>query len=392
MGDFKSDLHVEERLIHGKPESKFNLEMDVYRKLVEESISGFLKFMEAVNESITSLEDNMIMSNVQFKARIKDAIGTVCNTDKKPLDDIFGFELITANERSKEILMLIIHKLYDENYCLRINNHNKSNGYVAHHRIGTLKVNIDGEEFENIDSYILNAKTKRLKPEFRDLSRITVFQMTNEEREQLFEDVPLFPTLREEVIRDGRLDKDILDAIKESANIIVSSLGEEERLKVPVVEVQFKTASVAEEAVFGTASHVAYKPVDAHEIIDNYNHCKLMRGMHFPFKFQREDGKMRLQQSNLTLIEMYPFLRETIIAFRKDHPKPMPTYDMHFGTIFPELKPYIRDLSKKEPFHKVNNANKESMWRCLKLKALNPDFTMPDFINAKKQKEGEIQK
>ena len=101
MNQFKKQLKIKEKMINGKPESIFNQELDAYRKLLEESIPGFFVFMDAVNEAINSLEDNMIMSSIQFKTRIKDAIGTVTNSDKKPLDDIFGFELIARNEKNK---------------------------------------------------------------------------------------------------------------------------------------------------------------------------------------------------------------------------------------------------------------------------------------------------
>lgn len=383
MNEFTSGLQVKEKEIYGKPESKFNQEMDVYRKLIEETLPGYIKFMEAINLAITSLEDNLIMSDVKFKARIKDAIGSVKNTEQKALDDIFGFEFITPNERDKEILMLLINKIYDEKICSKEKSHNKSNGYCAYHRVGTVKKQFTGYEFDNIESYILNKKTRRLKEEYRDLSKKTQIQMSADE---LYEEVYLYPYLREQVIKDGSLDLDIVESLKEALAIIKENSGN--ALDIPVMEVQFKTASVAEEAIFGKASHNQYKPAETKDIISSYNNRKLMRGMHFPFKFHRKDGAMKLQPTNITLIEMYPFLREPIIHFNKNHPNALASYDMYFASVFPELKQYVKELSKKEPCLTVRNQNKDAIWRILKLKALNPEFSIPDYVARSKQTKG----
>ena len=160
-------------------------------------------------------------------------------------------------------------------------------------------------------------------------------------------------------------------------------------VELPITEIQFKTTDVAQESIFGKASHVGYKPVDESKIIHAYNFKKLMRGMHFPFKFQREDGKMKLQHSNTTLLEMYPFLRKTVLDFKKQHPMPLLSFDMHFATVFPELKPYVQELkkSKKEPYARVGNTNPDSIWRILKIKALNPDFSIPEYVKHVKKRE-----
>lgn len=389
MNEFLQNLQVKEKMINGKPESKYNQELDVYRKLVEESIHGFLIFMDAVNDAINTLEDNMIMSSVQFKTRIKDAMGTVNNSDKKPLDDIFGFELIARNERNKEILMLLIHKIYDKKICYRINNHNKSNGYIAHHRVGVIKSEFSGDEFKDIESYILSAKTKRLKKEYRDLNRNTLLQMTIKERENLYEEIYLFPELRQQIIKEGQLDKDTINAILEAANVLIDRLQKAKSIEIPVVEVQFKTSSVAEEAIFGTASHVNYKLVNEDEVISDFKNHYLIRGMNYPFKFFRTNNEMKLQTSDTTLLEMYPFLKDLIKEFKHSNQAPITTYDMHFATIFPELKEYVEEVSKVEPYYSTANSNKESLWTILKLRALNPKLAYSTIQTQNIKKEGE---
>jgi hypothetical protein len=51
------------------------------------------------------------LGKTKLKSRIKAAESSLINSQKKELDDVFGFEIITQNERDKEILMLIIYNL-----------------------------------------------------------------------------------------------------------------------------------------------------------------------------------------------------------------------------------------------------------------------------------------
>ena len=392
MNEFKKGLRVGKETIYGKPENEFNTEIDTYRDYIREGLPGFIAFMETINTTLNTLEDNLIMSGVTFKARIKDAIGAVKNSDKKSLDDMFGMELVTPNEIDKEILMILIDKIYHQDFGYRENNYNKSNGYRAYHRIGSIKDDFGNEDFNNLEYYIMNKKTKKLKEEYKDMKTTTLMGMSREQREEFYEDVPLYPYISEQIKKDGAIDPSVIEVLQTAMKQIKKCFSGFDIKKVPITEIQFKTADVAYESVYGRASHANYKPVDESKIIRAYNLKKLMRGMHFPFKFQREDKKMKLQQSNITLIEMYPFLRKTMLDFKKRHPTPLLSFDMHFATVFPELKPYVQELkkNKKEPSARVGNTNADSIWRILKLKALNPDFSIPEYVKQiKKRKEGQ---
>lgn len=383
MNEFKQELKVPEKEVYGKPESKFRQEMDVYRDLVETSLPGFFSFMEGLNKALNMLEDEFIMSNLEFRARLKDTIGTLKTSDHKPLDDIFGFEIITPNEADKELIMLLINKMFDDKYCSRAKKHNKTNGYKAYHRVGSLKKEHTDSDFDNIEEYILNATTIELKEEHRDKSREEQKSLTKEE---LFEEVYLYPELRK-LIQEGNLSKTTIDAIIRARETVYANLTDIPEADIPVIELQFKTKEVAEEAKFGTASHNYYKPVDQEKIKKDYVDGKLIRGIHYPFKFQRMNGRMVLQTSNLTLFEMFPFLKDTIIKYKMENPKPISSYNMHFAIVFPALKPYVRELAKKEPYHVTKNTNKYSVWEILKSKIINPDYKIPEY--PKRDKEGE---
>ncbi len=376
----------DDRLVFGLPYKQFDVEMDAYRHYISENLPGFINFMEVLNFVISKLEDNLIMSNVHFTARLKDAISSIKNSSKKTLDDVFGFELITPNETDKEVLMLLIHKIFDDNICFRNKKHDKSNGYRAYHCVGVVKQCFTGNEFDTIEEYILTAKTKRIKEFYKDLPKDEQKKIPSEE---LFEQVDMYPRLKQQIIDNGTLYEDTINALKDAIYYISQYYEENDEIRrsIPPIEIQFKTAAVAEEAIYGKARHALYKEEDAQIIINKYNTRKLMRGMDFPFKFQRENGRMKLQTTTTTLIEMWPFLKETIRKFKKQHPFTLASYDMHLATVFPELKPYIKELSKKEPCLTVRNQDKDAIWRLLKLKIINPDFTIPIYKERKSRGE-----
>lgn len=386
MNEFLQNLRVnpEETTVLNKPENVFRREMDAYRELVATSLPGFISFMEALNSGLNSLEDDLIMSNIEFKARLKDAIGALENSQKKPLDDLFGFEIITPNEIDKEILMVLLNQMFDDKLCSRIKSHNKSNGYKAFHRTGVIKEKVTVTDYDEMIDYILNTKVKKLRNEHRDKTRDEQKGIPHEE---CFEEDYLYPGLRK-LIQEGNLSRITIDSLINARNTIYSDLNKINYKDIPVIEIQFKTAEVAEEANFGTASHTYYKRVDEEKIKEEYKSQKFIRGIHYPFKFYRKNGKMLLQPSNYTLFEMYPFLKETIVKFRQEHPTPNPNYNMHFAIIFPELKPYIKKLSKKEPYRLTKNTNKKSIWEIIKSKIINPEYFIPEYSKTH-NKEGE---
>lgn len=382
---FIDGLKVEEPMALGKPISVAIVEIDTYRKYISEALPGFISFMELINSAITTLEDNLVMSNIGFKARIKDTTSSVSNTERKVLDDIFGFELIAPNETDKEILMLLIHKIFDDEICFRTKNHDKSNGYKAHHCVGILKKEIDGNEFDDIEKYILKAKDKIVKKKYRGLRKEEKDQIPNSE---LYQKIDLYPNLKKQIEQEGHLDPKTVEILKkislEIENYYRQTKGE--RKGVPPIEVQFKTAHVAEEAIYGAAKHDEYKPINREEIANKYKNKQLIRGMNFPFKFYRANGEMKLQPADVTLVEMWPFLKETIIQYRNDNPNEASSYNMHMATVFPELKPYVRELAKREPYIRVRSQNVETIWNGLKQKILYPD------IREKNNKEKETNK
>ena len=321
-------------------DKKIECLMKSYKTLIKSSLPGFMSFMGALNNAFGYIENYFASEGmklkIKFKARIKDAVGSMENTDQKPLDDVFGFEIITQSEnseRDKEILMALLNRMFDEHFCARKKIHDKSNGYAAFHRIGILKRDLDTAGADEIIDYIMNCREKKLKRQYRDLTRSQQREIPDEE---LYDEVYLYPTLREEFQRNESYRNKVAECIIKARNMIYSGIEQGAGIdNTHVVEIQFKTEEVAKIAQFGSASHVGYKPVKEDEIIQLYNDGHLIRGINVPFKYQRKNGEMVLQLPDLTLVEMFPFLAETIFDIEEDRRKSnsdaMRKYDRSFA-------------------------------------------------------------
>lgn len=354
-------------------------DMDTYRKYLTDNISGFIDFMETFNQCINIMVSNMYLPpTVEFKARIKDCVGAVKTTTRKTLDDIFGFEIITPTETEKEVLMLFVHTIFDDEFCFRAKNHNKSNGYKAHHCVGVLRNEIS-EDLSDIEQYICNAKVKAIKKKYTTLSKELQAKIP---REELYENVDLYPKLKEQILINGHLDQEIHQALKEVLHYIGQEYSNKERKNsVPVTEVQFKTLAVATEAIYGTARHADYKDVDQEETIRKFNNKEFIRLVNFPFKWNRDilDGTMKLQTTDKTLMEMRPFLR-MLKAFN-DRNNTCAGYDANIVTVFPQLRSYIEKVDGNIDI--PENADPNEIWEKIK-KLIIPELNSKINIVQKK--------
>jgi len=344
MNSFTKSLRVQPKVIKKTIEP-----LDVYRDFVSNALPSFLAYMEAINNAITSLEDDLVMSDIKFKARIKDITGTLNSDPNKPLDDIFGFEIITPNEADKELLILLLDiNSYSEKGS-RINVHDKSNGYFAFHRVSALKNKFNPRDFEGIREYITRAKTIKLKKKYRDLNRLEQMELISESfpKANLYDEVFMYPVLRELNEGDSLSDYTLKALIKASL-IIYKNLSDPEIENIPIVETQFKTSDVAQDAIFGSARHFDYKTIDKIKIKEMLEKGEMTRGINFPFKFTRNGNKMYLQEAYKTIFEMYPFLKDVIMRIRLNNPSGLPLENKNtcFKRVFPCLTPYIETSSE----------------------------------------------
>lgn len=377
--DFRKGLRYE----IDENKKQLSEELDAYRMHVSENMPGYILFMEALNELVTGLEAKKIIGKTQIKSRVKAAKSAVRNSREKELDDIFGFNIITQSERDKEILMLIIHNLFVRKY-IQEKTYDKSNGYKAHHCIGAVKAKITGKEIEELEDHILQSKTYRPKEEYRDSSSKKQREIG---KKRVLEQVYRYPTLRAEIAQNGELNENLQNAFADALLFLDAYLlpNTETRTNMPVMEVQFKTSEVEKDATCGRAKHMNYKKINPEQISKDYMSRKLVRGIDFPFRFFRnmDNGRMELESAKETLIGMWPFLEETIKEYEKTSTAPLASYDMYMTKIFPDLQPYVEEISKREPVIPIKNTDANNVWTTLKMKIINDSLSLPEYMGAK---------
>ena len=92
---------------------------------------------------------------------------------------------------------------------------------------------------------------------------------------------------------------------------------------------------------------------------------------------------MELESTKETLISMWPFLEETIKEYEKTSTAPLASYDMYMTKIFPDLQPYVEEISKREPVIPIKNTDANSVWTTLKMKIINDSLSLPEYMGAK---------
>lgn len=105
---------------------------NLYAEFVSSQEQGFFRFMNYIYTVIDNLKKKAKISPfIEIRARIKDTQSALFNFEKdKILDDVFGIEIICANEHEISIIKEELEKTL---YSTRQKVHNKSNGYKAWH-------------------------------------------------------------------------------------------------------------------------------------------------------------------------------------------------------------------------------------------------------------------
>lgn len=128
---------------------KFNKE-NIYTDFVSSQEQGFMRFINYINSVVDILKQKAKISPyVEIRARIKDTNSALKNFFKdKLLDDVFGVEIICANEKEIEIIKNELEKNFKST---RSKKHNKSNGYKAEHESYSIKQNQEDKNIEYWD-------------------------------------------------------------------------------------------------------------------------------------------------------------------------------------------------------------------------------------------------
>lgn len=135
LENYKIDLNKEQYEL-----SEIQNKKALYKKFVLSQEKGFLRVINYINSRINTLKAKAKISQfVEIRARIKDTESALNNYFKcRLLDDVFGIEIICANEEEIEIIKEDL-----ENYfkSTRSKEHNKPNGYKAKHESYSVNIN-----------------------------------------------------------------------------------------------------------------------------------------------------------------------------------------------------------------------------------------------------------
>lgn len=335
--------------------------VEAYIEFINSQGENFIKFVEILNDCIGIAEKYELVGDVCIKARIKDFDSSNRNTEEKAVDDIFGIEIIPKTERDKEWIMLLTELFFKigKNKGLRI----EENGYVAYNQMVSLRDDKEEYDFSNITEIIKNTKIKEKRSHDSD-KKVMAYK---------------YPTLKKKLEDGINLEFDNLE--KRALTEIVQRL---DRLRkeiklyntcdyMPMIEMQMKTSAIAEDAIRGTSRHDYYKVLktkenllkrkfteaEKKEIIKEhedrmkrlYGSGYIKRSINAPIKFERINGKIKLQSFEKTLLDMWPFLRESIVQDRIDFGiKKNREYNKHTSellAIFPFLSAYVPNKSDK---------------------------------------------
>lgn len=319
---------------------------DGYRSYIADLGEGFLQIAEDYNMCLEIAKQNELIGDVKLKARIKDFSSARINSDKKILDDVFGMEVVAPTEREKEILMLFSHLIFD---ISKNKKYNKSTGYKEYHCMGDFSPkNVKIREW--IKDTVNEAETREYKC---SNSGEPIYNRKNM--------VPIFPILKE-YIKDSKKLREMSETFEEMKEYMETINSE---LALPVIETQFKTMEVEENAIRGTAAHSKYKPTDEKKIKDKFKDGQLIRGINSPWKFEGTSSGLKLQDFYKTLMENWPFLKGTIRERRNLGKEPrdrekVSVFDSLTASIFPFFRKYI-------PSARYDESKREEKWGALKV-------------------------
>lgn len=133
LKEYKVDLNNKEKEISEKVRRE-----NLYIEFVNSQEQGFIRFINYINSVVNILKQKAKVSQfIEIRARIKDINSAIANYEKnKLLDDVFGVEIICANEHEINIIKEELEKNFKST---RSKSHNKPNGYKAEHECYSVK-------------------------------------------------------------------------------------------------------------------------------------------------------------------------------------------------------------------------------------------------------------
>lgn len=290
--DFKKGLFVDKKSYKFKPFIEIDDEerVNIYEKYYEKQIPHFEAYLDYVNKIMCVLKHYRIVTGrTNFTARVKSIDSALENDASKALNDIYGMAINAGIAGESELLYLLLRSSLTQTRNII---KNKSNGYAAHHFSGFPRFSNLSERLKNIlntefdaekmyEQYIDSLPDYEKEKVKLDDQEIENNQEENQQEEkqdikayfiQYYNALNKYIEKKKLVIKGEKLEQ-LLKEIKqiEDEYYKKQELKEKDNIYQPIIEIQFKTIAVYEEATNGTAAHGDYKGIEIEEIQKEYD-------------------------------------------------------------------------------------------------------------------------
>lgn len=294
----------------------------LYEKYCEHQIEPFEAYLDFVNKIMCTLKHYRIVTGrTNFTARIKAIDSALENDQTKTLNDVFGMGINAGIAGESELLYLLFSSGLSETKNIV---HNKENGYAAHHFSGypkagnlseklkqILSTPYDGnEEYDKYFNSLSEHEKEKNKGKEEDIREYFVeyYQKLNE-----------YITKKNKIVKGAKL-KELEKEIKtiENEYYKLQKLKGKDNFYQPIIEIQFKTIAVYEEATNGTADHGDYKGIKIEDIQEEYDRSGRLPLSRLPLRMYESNIEIdeygnplpvkRIKDRDEKAAKTYPFL------------------------------------------------------------------------------------
>ena len=337
--DYSKGKFLDKKDYSFKPYEKIDDEerVNLYKNYYEKQIPQFEAYLEFVNKIMCVLKHyRLVTGRTNFTARVKSIDSALENDQKKALNDIFGMGINAGIAGESELLYLLLSSsLTSTRNIVK----NKENGYAAHHFSGfpkysnlseklrtILNTKFDAEEMykQYIDS-LPDYEKEKVKLDNQDNDKVIEGKEQEEKQDlkayfiQYYNALNKYIEKKKLMLKGARL-KELEKEIRaiETDYYKTQKLKGKENIYQPIIEVQFKTIAVYEEATNGTADHGDYKGIEIQKIQEEYDSNKGLPTSRLPAKMYKSNFEINEFGEPMPVIkitgrdekaaETYPFL------------------------------------------------------------------------------------
>ena len=331
--DFRKGISVENYKLKPLKEISDEDRVMIYESYYEKQIPHFEAYLEFINKILCVLKHyRLVTGRTHFTARVKSIDSALENDAAKALNDIYGLGINAGIAGESELLYLLLRSSLEQTKNII---KNKSNGYAAHHYSGFPRFSNLSERLRHIlstkfDTEKMYEQYIASLPEYeKEKIKLDGEENQGDEQEekqdikayfdQYYGALNKYIDKKKLIIKGERLEQ-LLKEIEEIENEYYEKqeLKEKENIYQPVIEIQFKTIAVYEEATNGTADHGDYKGIEIEKIQEEYDLRGHLSNSSLPAKMYESNFELdengnpmpirRIKDRDEKAEKTYPFL------------------------------------------------------------------------------------